>query len=484
MSSGKVVVQGGGIAGLSAATVLAERGVEVVVLERESFLGGRAGSWDDRLADGTSFQMERGFHAFFRQYHNLRALLGRVDPTLASLLPLRDYPLLGRDGAMESFADLPKRTPFNVMELVRRTPTIGVPELLRVNLGPTAAMLAFDTGKTYARWDRITARAYLDSLGFPDDARHMLFDVFAHSFFNPEEQYSAGELLAMFHFYFLGNPEGLVFDVMREPFGHAFFEPLGAYLRGKGVEIRHGAEVKRFERTARHVSVELASGERVEGAATVLGLAVPALKDVIARSSGVPGRLVKQVATLETTWPFAVLRLFLDRPQREDRAPFAGTTGLGIIDNISIFEKLETESRAWANRTGGSVVELHAYAVDPARSEASVREELLEGMWLAYPETREAKILEERMLVRRDCPAFAPGSYATRPRSRTDAAEIVLAGDYVKLPFASALMERSTITGMMAANALLEDRGLEPEPIRSSGPTRGMFASIPGIHRV
>jgi isorenieratene synthase len=483
MSGAKVIVCGAGIAGLAAATTLAERGVPVVVLERERFLGGRAGSWEDRLADGTSFHMERGFHAFFRQYHNLRALLRRVDPALSFLQPLEDYPLLGPGGASESFADLPKRTPFNVMELVRRTPTIGLRELAGVNLGATSAMLAFDPRKTYARWDRVTARAYLDSLGFPDDARHMLFDVFAHSFFNPEEHYSAGELLAMFHFYFLGNPEGLVFDVMREPFGKAFFEPYGEHLASLGVEIRRGAEVHRFERRAGRVVVELEGGETVEGAAVVLALAVPALKDVIARSSGVPVRLAKQVSTLETTWPFAVLRLFLDRPPRADRAPFAGTTGLGILDNVSIYEKLETESRAWADRTKGSVVELHAYAVDPSRTEASLRQELLEGMWLAYPETRDAKILEERMLVRRDCPAFAPGSHAMRPRPRTDAAEIVLAGDYVKLPFASALMERATVTGMMAANALLEERGKTPAPIHRSGPSRGMFAAIPGIHR-
>ena len=32
--------------------------------------------------------MSRGFHAFFRQYYNLRALLRRVDPDLQSLVPV------------------------------------------------------------------------------------------------------------------------------------------------------------------------------------------------------------------------------------------------------------------------------------------------------------------------------------------------------------------------------------------------------------
>ncbi|MFY0539117.1 FAD-dependent oxidoreductase [Nannocystis pusilla] len=64
-----VLVVGGGIAGLAAATILSERGARVTVLEPETFLGGRAGAWTDTLADGTRFEMERGFHAFFRQYY-------------------------------------------------------------------------------------------------------------------------------------------------------------------------------------------------------------------------------------------------------------------------------------------------------------------------------------------------------------------------------------------------------------------------------
>ena len=73
------IVAGGGLAGVAAATVLAERGVSVILAEREPFLGGRAAAWTDRLASGESFEMERGFHAFFRQYYNLQALLRRID---------------------------------------------------------------------------------------------------------------------------------------------------------------------------------------------------------------------------------------------------------------------------------------------------------------------------------------------------------------------------------------------------------------------
>lgn len=41
----RVAVVGGGIAGLAAATVLAERGVRVTLLEADARLGGRVASW-------------------------------------------------------------------------------------------------------------------------------------------------------------------------------------------------------------------------------------------------------------------------------------------------------------------------------------------------------------------------------------------------------------------------------------------------------
>jgi len=52
--------------------------------------------------------MGRGFHAFFRQYYNLRALLRRVDPDLQSLVGIADYPLILADGHTDSFARIPR----------------------------------------------------------------------------------------------------------------------------------------------------------------------------------------------------------------------------------------------------------------------------------------------------------------------------------------------------------------------------------------
>ena len=60
----------------------------------------------------------------------------------------------------------------------------------------------------FDRRDDLQSR-YLAALGMTDRARAMLFEAFARSFFCNQSGLSAGELVAMFHYYFLGNPEGM-----------------------------------------------------------------------------------------------------------------------------------------------------------------------------------------------------------------------------------------------------------------------------------
>jgi isorenieratene synthase len=475
----RAVVVGGGLAGCAAATVLAERGVSVTVIEKNKYLGGRAGAWTEALPDGEPFEMERGFHAFFRQYYNLRGLLRRVDPGLHNLLPLLDYPLLGPGGARESFTGLAKLPPFNVVELVRRSPRLRLADLARVNVRAALEMLAYDADSTWHKFDGRNARDYLDSLNFPRDARQMLFNVFAHSFFNPEEGMSAADMLMMFHFYFMGNPEGLVFDVLNEPFSLSLWQPLRRYLERHGVTFRMGAVVERIERDGAGWRIRLPSGEEPLGAdAVVLAPDVPGLQRIVSQSPDFDSpSWRRQVERLGVTLPFAVWRVFLDRPVRPDRYPFVGTTGLGLVDNISVYELFEGESRRWALRTGGSVVEVHAYAVEEAVTEREIQDDFRRQLHDLYPETRDAQPIHQRFLLRRDCPSFAPHTHQDRTTVATPMNGIALAGDFVKLPFPSALMERAVASGFYAASHVLARWAVRPEPLWSV-PPRGLLTGL------
>jgi len=480
-SAQTAVVAGGGLAGVAAATILAERGVSVVLVEREGYLGGRAGAWTDRLATGEVFEMERGFHAFFRQYYNVRSLLRRVDPDLACLKQLDDYPILGPGGQVQSFSSLPVKPPWNVIALTRRAPTLRFIDLMKVNKTAALAMMQYERDWTYGNYDQMTAGTYLESLNFPPDAHQMLFDVFARSFFNPGEDMSGAELLMMFHFYFAGNPEGLIFDVARQPFSTAIWEPLGNYLKNLGVDVRTNCTVSRVSKAASKLwRVEL-DGEWLETDHVVLALDVSALQTVVAASPDLDNAdFRRSIDGLGLTNPFAVWRLWLDKSAHPDRKPFVGTTGIGSLDNISLYHLFEDESREWVERNGGSVVELHAYGVERGVTEAALRKNLLQAFHSFYPEFVGAEVIDQRFLMRGDCPAFAPGSDAIRPEVVTPHAGITLAGDFVRLPLPTALMERAVASGYLAANTLLAPQGIKPEPIYSI-PLRGIFGRRPRL---
>ncbi|WP_086788607.1 FAD-dependent oxidoreductase, partial [Crossiella equi] len=439
-----VVVVGGGIAGLASATALAERGARVVLCEREDYLGGRVGGWSTTLADGSEVTMTRGFHAFFRQYYNLRALLRRVDPAGTALAPMPDYPLWHADGHRDGFAGLPRTLPWNVLGFLRRSPTFAWRDLRGMDVRAALPMLDVSVPEVYHRLDTVDAATYLDRVRFPPAAHALAFEVFSRSFFAHPSAMSAAELLAMFHIYFLGSAEGLLFDVPTDPFPDRLWAPLGRRLTDLGAQVRTGTPVETVTRGgARRFQVRLA-GATVEADAVVLALDVPGLRHLVAASPGLGDSGWRaDVAALETAPPFLVSRYWLDQPVLPDRPGFVGTSGYDLLDNVTVLSAYEHEAAAWAARRGGSVVELHGYSLpeDLPRKEAADR--LLAALHRVYPETKTATVLDERHELRADCPLFRPGSFARRPAVRTPEEFLVLAGDLVRVDLPVALMERA-----------------------------------------
>ncbi|MFC3519403.1 FAD-dependent oxidoreductase [Streptomonospora nanhaiensis] len=476
----RAVVIGGGIAGLAAATALAERGVAVTVLEREAQLGGRLRGWPTTLRDGSRVTMSRGFHAFFRQYYNLRALLGRADPGLAALAPLADYPLVHAGGARDGFAGLPSAPPWNAFALAARSPSFPVRELARVNTAAAAQLLDVDVPGVYARLDRVPAPDLLAAVRFPASARHLAFEVFSRSFFADPRHLSAAELAVMFHIYFLGSAEGLLFDVPRAPFPRALWDPLAARLRRLGAEVRTGTEAEGVEvegaaSAAGRRPAVWAAGERHACDGVVLAADVPGLRGLAERVEGADPAWLGRLKRLPGAPPFLVSRLWLDRPVAASRPGFLGTAGYPTLDNVSVLERFEDEAAAWAGRTGGSVVELHAYALPAGCDKAAERARLRAQLHRVYPETARAGVVDERHELRADCPLFPPGGFAERAAVRTPHPGIVVAGDHVRVDLPVALMERAATSGFLAANALLADWGLPGHTVWSV-PRRGRLA--------
>jgi isorenieratene synthase len=320
-------------------------------------------------------------------------------------------------------------------------------------------LLDVDFPDTFARYDGESAAAFLDRLRFPDRARHLALEVFARSFFAHPSDFSAGELVAMFHTYFLGSAEGLLFDVPLDDYDTVLWAPLRRYLERLGVDVRVGQQVTRLL-AGDELRVELGSGEEVSAAAAVLATDPATLRRLLMESALGDRSWQDRVAAVGTAPPFAVWRGWFDRRVQADRPPFLGTAGFGPLDNISVLERFEHGARRWSAQHGGSVVELHAYALVGEPDERSVRAQLRAELDRIYPELQGAEVLAEEWLVHDDCPLAGTAPWADRLTVDTPDPRVKLAGDGIRCDYPVALMERAATTGFLAANSLLADRGL------------------------
>ncbi|MGW5010596.1 FAD-dependent oxidoreductase [Micromonospora chalcea] len=472
------LVVGGGIAGMSAAVVLAERGVTVTVLEAAPHLGGRLGAWPEELPDGVQ-RNEHGFHAFFRQYWNWRSILRRVDPALGFLKPIPGYPILSEQWPTEEFGKLPPAPPANLLALLLRSPSLRLADLRTMDRDAALPLLTYDPVRTYEEFDERTADELLTSLRLPDRARAMLFEVFSHSFFNHEAEMSAAEMIAQFHFYLLGNPEGLAFDCPDRDYATAIWEPLTRHVEKHGGRVLTGAPAARLDRIPEGWRVTGADGDAWEAPHVVLAVDPPALAALVAASPGLVAAAPELVARMPAFGtpgpPYAVARYWMDGDVRPDRAVFSGVSRQPTLDSVTLYHRLEDEPRRWAERTGGSVVELHAYACEPDVPADELAARMLRELTALWPEVADLRVRELRARVEAQAPAFTPGSHAGRPGVETDAAGLYLAGDGIRTDFPSALMERSAATGIIAANHILRAEGASAEPVRSIRP-RGLLA--------
>ena len=455
----KVVVIGAGLAGLTAAIELRERGMQVEVLEKEAIAGGRVKSWRD--ADGDT--IEHGLHKWYHQYRNYRALMQRVGCGRVLLAPRKADTLRlqsNHEIIFEFDHGLPSPlnfTPF-VFKRLKSTPLIG-----RIAAGATLLIgCTFDRRKDY--------ETTLDDLSVADYARRLLVEktalqqlidpltVYMHALRADKASFAAtmdGALFAVF-----GNRESFKIQGLKGGPGELVIDPMIAYLERLGGVLRLGAEVLDVEtddERARSITYRSdGSTRRIHCDYVVCAADIAGLQPVI-RGSLAHHPMFARILELEpiTVW---VARVWLDR-----RIPI--TTQLisdfklsFLIYNLSVFQK------EFAKRKNETVLELIMPDVAPYEhlDDAQIREVALAELRQLFPEVAGANV--RKWVLNKWQRTYTPhtvGSYRCFPERRTPLTNLFMAGDWVRCAEHPAVyQEKAVVTGQLAANEILIAEGL------------------------
>jgi carotenoid phi-ring synthase / carotenoid chi-ring synthase len=214
-------------------------------------------------------------------------------------------------------------------------------------------------------------------------------------------------------------------------------------------------------------------GKTLQADYYVLAADVPGMQHLFSLASGeVNPQVQSRIESLKIADPFAVGRFWFDREFAWEHSNFSSLSGYKLTDSITLYHRIQEQFIAWNKETGGSVVELHAYCYKEKEFPnqqvllATFEEELYE----IVPELKEANMLHRELVNQKNFSGYPPGSYAERPETSCDVPNLLFAGDWVKMPFPCGLMERAVSSGLLAANAILHQEGLQRRSLLTVNP--------------
>jgi zeta-carotene desaturase len=451
------VVIGGGFAGLSAATMLAERGRRVLVLEARPTLGGRATAFTD---PATGERVDNGQHVLIGGYHETFRFLRRIgaegdvylQPTLA-------IDFVDRRGVRSRLSCPALPAPLHLLAGVLtwtalswrdRAAVLRLGSALRYTAAPTAPVVfashaSHESGTRMRREESETVREWLGRRGQTPRAIELLWEPLAVAALNePIDRASAAPFVEVLRRMFGTGARDAALALPRKPLDDLYAAPARRFIEARGGTVRVNAQA-RIRCRSGQPEVEVRDG-RVPTRCVICAVPWYALADTLVDP---PEALRHVISNAEGTAasPIVTVNLWFDRAVTE--RPFLGLPGRAmqwVFDKRLLFGE-DTSHLSLVSSGADAIVartndELVALAMDELTS--------------ALPEVRDAT-LRRAVVVRERRATFsvAPGQPA-RPSTVTGVPGLYLAGDWIDtgLP---ATIESAVMSGHGAADAASRD---------------------------
>ena len=439
---------GGGLAGLSAGALLAEHGVQVLVLEARGRLGGRATAFRDRE---TGEAVDNGQHVLFGCYRETLAFLRRIGAHgNVRMQRALELPFVGADGRRTVLKCPRLPAPLHLLAGILTWRALSIRDRASaLRLGP--AILRARTAETTTR-DGRTVLEWLRAQGQTDAIISSLWEPLAVAALNqPIADAAAAPFIRVMAEMFGGDPLAAAVVLPIRPLDEMYAEPARAYIENRGGEVRVDSLARVIIEADRVAAIEIRHGgssadtERIAAQHVVSAVPWHALRNLLAAVPAAMEPLVMAASAMKSM-PIATVNLWYDRIVLDE--PFTAVTGRTvqwIFDKRQVFG--ETSSHL-------SLVVSAAESIAPLSRDELVRI-AEDDVRATLPRARRATLVRSTVVREKQATfSLAPGE-PTRPGNRTPITGFALAGDWTDtgLP---ATIESAVVSGHAAARAILD----------------------------
>jgi squalene-associated FAD-dependent desaturase len=445
MTPAKLVVVGGGLAGLSAALVAADAGAEVTLLEARPRLGGLTVSFE---RDG--MEVDTGQHVFLRCCNAYRGFLRRVGVEhLTTLQPRLDVPVvIGSTGARARL----RRTRMRLPAPLHLAPALLGYAALPLGERVRASLAAFRIGRLDPADPRVDGQSFgswLRAHGQGPAATEALWELLTVATLNATADHSSLGLAAkVVRTGLLEKPDAGDIGWSNVPLSRLHGAAAAAALRSAGASVRLGVKVRGIERAESGAGWVVTTDEGPAGADAVVLATSPTVAASLLPPGAVPGQ--ERFADLGEA-PIVNVHLVYDR--RVMAGPFLAAVGSPAQ---WVFDRTESSGLA-ATHPDWQYLAVSLSAADEwvERTVGELRPIFDAELRRLLPATAGARLV--RFFVTRERSATfrpSPGSRALRPPQATPLPGLALAGAWTATDW-PATMEGAVRSGLAAAVAAL-----------------------------
>jgi squalene-associated FAD-dependent desaturase len=437
----RVLILGGGLAGLAAAAALAGRGLDITLLESRNRLGGRAGSFTDtatgQLIDACQ-HVSMGCCTNFAHFRRTVGIAGFLRPQrhLYFLTPDRRRSTLAADA-------LP--APLHLARSFLGAHYLSLAEKLRIAWGLACLRPAPTDDPPFAEWlerHRQTPRTIARFWGL----------VLTSALNETPDRIGLRYARKVFLDGFLRHRRGFEIELPQVPLGRLYGPELQTWLDGHSIRLHLGQAAGHLRTAGREVTgIDLRGGGSAEADWYVAAVPFDRLLDLLDGEPIGTEPYFGNLRKLETS-PITSVHLWYDRPVTA--LPHAV-----LVEGVG----------QWVfNRGQAAPGEYYLQVVVSAAralrglGHGEVQRQITQELVRLFPQAARARLLRGRVVTEHAATFSAvPGVDRWRPPQGSPLRNLLVAGDWTATGW-PATMEGAVRSGYLAAEALLKRLG-KPE---------------------